>query len=152
MSFLDLSIILPDTYLEKVDRATMAAGLEARVPFLDNDLVDHVTGLGGPAKMPLGRKKWLLKCALRGVVPDDILFGPKTGFNVPFGRWLQSSLRSLFFDHLAKFARTRSDVLNLEYVRTVFDRTSAGRQDRSPLLWKILNFMIWANRTQVEFS
>jgi asparagine synthase (glutamine-hydrolysing) len=152
MSFLDLSIILPDTYLEKVDRATMAASLEARVPFLDNDLVDHVLGLPGPAKMPWGRKKWLLKAALKGVVPDDILFGPKTGFNVPFGRWLQSSLRSLFFDHLARFARTRSDVLNLEYVRTMVARTSTGRQDHSPLLWRMLNFMIWANRVQVEFS
>jgi asparagine synthase (glutamine-hydrolysing) len=152
MSFLDLSIILPDTYLEKVDRATMAASLEARVPFLDNDLVDHVVGLAGTTKMPLGRKKWLLKSALKGVVPDDILFGPKTGFNVPFGGWLQSSLRCLFFDHLARFARTGSDVLNLEYLRTMFARTSAGRQDHSPLLWKMLNFMIWANRAEIEFS
>ena len=102
--------------------------------------------------MPFGRKKWLLKSALRGVVPDDILFGPKTGFNVPFGRWLQTSLRSFFFDHLERFAHTRPDVLNLEHVRTLFARTSAGQQDHSPILWKTLNFMVWANRAEIEFS
>jgi asparagine synthase (glutamine-hydrolysing) len=152
MSFLDMCVILPDTYLEKVDRATMAASLEVRVPFLDNDLVDYLIALPGWSKMPWGRKKWLLKSALRGIVPDEILFGPKTGFNVPFGRWLQSSLRGLFFDHLDRFARARPGVLNVERVRTLFARTRAGRQDHSPMLWKILNFVIWANRSQVEFS
>ena len=152
MSLLDMSIILPDTYLEKVDRATMAASLEVRVPFLDNNLVDYIVGLAGGMKMPFGRKKWLLKSALRGIVPDDILFGPKTGFNVPFGRWLQTSLRTLFFDELETFARRRPDVLNLERVRTLFARTNAGQQDHSPMLWKTLNFMVWANRTAIEFS
>ena len=96
MSFVDMSMVLPDTYLEKVDRSTMAASLEVRVPFLDNDLVDYVLRLPGRIKMPFGRKKWLLKRALQGVVPDDILFGPKIGFNVPFGHWLQTSLREQF--------------------------------------------------------
>src|SRR5690606_10264008 len=98
MSLVDLSIVLPDMYLQKVDRSTMAASLEVRVPFLDNDLVDFAVGLSGNIKMPYGKKKWLLKAALRGVVPDDILYGPKMGFNVPYGYWLQTALKPLFFD------------------------------------------------------
>ena len=152
MSLMDLSIVLPDTFLEKVDRSTMAAGLEVRVPFLDNDLVDYVVRLPGGAKMPYGKKKWLLKAALRGIVPDEVLFGPKIGFSVPFARWLQTSLRPLFLDHLGAFARTRPAVLNVDYIRALFLSTVEGRQDRSPLLWKILNFVIWANTTNVEFT
>ena len=64
MSFVDLLTTLPDTYLEKVDRSTMAASLEVRVPFLDHDLVDFVVRLPVRSKMPWGRKKWLLKSAL----------------------------------------------------------------------------------------
>jgi asparagine synthase (glutamine-hydrolysing) len=151
MSLMDLSIVLPDTYLEKVDRSTMAAGLEVRVPFLDHDLVDYVVRLPGKTKMPLGRKKWLLKAALKGVVPDEVLFGPKQGFNVPFAKWLQTSLKPLFFDHLSTFSRTRPNVLNVDHIRGLYSRTSDGHQDHSPLLWKILNFLVWANVTNVEF-
>src|ERR1700685_2843510 len=147
-----MSIILPDTYLEKVDRSTMAAGLEVRVPFLDNDLVDYVLTLSGGARMPFGRKKWLLKTALRGIVPDEVLFGPKTGFNVPFANWLQTSLKPLFFDNLATFARARPDVLNVDHIRLLYSSTREGRQNHSPLLWKVLNFLVWVNLTNVEFA
>jgi asparagine synthase (glutamine-hydrolysing) len=151
MSLMDMSIILPDTYLEKVDRSTMAASLEVRVPFLDNDLVDYVVRLPGNAKMPFGRKKWLLKAALRGIVPDEVLFGPKKGFNVPFAKWLQTSLKPLFFDHLSTFSRNRPEVLNIDHIKQLFSRTSKGYQDHSPLLWKILNFLVWSNTTNVAF-
>lgn len=152
MSLMDMSIILPDTYLEKVDRSTMAAGLEVRVPFLDHELVDYVVRLPGSIKMPFGRKKWLLKAALRGIVPDEVLSGPKKGFNVPFAAWLQTSLKPLFLDHLNTFSRTRPDVLDVGHIRELFSSTSEGHQDRSPLLWKVLNFLIWANMTKVDFA
>ena len=73
MSLTDIYIELPDLFLEKVDRSTMAASLEVRVPFLDHDLVDYALGLSGGRKMPFGRKKWLLKRALHGVVPVEVL-------------------------------------------------------------------------------
>ena len=151
MSLMDLSIILPDIYLEKVDRSTMAAGLEVRVPFLDHDLVDYVVRLPGEAKMPRGRRKWLLKEALRDIVPEDVLSGPKRGFSVPFGSWLQTSLKPLFFDHLDRFARARPGILDVEHVRRLHARTSSGRQDHSPLLWRVLNFLIWSNNSNVDF-
>jgi asparagine synthase (glutamine-hydrolysing) len=108
--------------------------------------------LPGGAKMPFGRKKWLLKAALKGIVPDEVLFGPKKGFSVPYGNWLRTSLKPLFFDHLDTFSRARPDVLNADHIRVLFSRTSERRQDHSPLLWKILNFLVWANVTRVEFA
>lgn len=152
MSFIDLSIILPDTYLEKVDRSTMAVGLEVRVPFLDNDLVDYVARLSGMIKNPRGRQKYLLKAALKGVVPDDILRGPKTGFSVPYGRWLKTSMQSLFADHLSRFTRAHPDVLDRARIDTLIARTNAGVQDHSPLLWKILNLVVWANSNGMNFG
>ena len=152
MSLVDMSIVLPDTYLEKVDRSTMAASLEVRVPFLDNDLISHVLKLSGSNKMPYGRKKWLLKESLRGIVPDEILYGPKKGFSVPYGYWLQTSLKPLFFDNLAVFARKHSDILNEQHVRNLFERTSSGQQNHSALLWKILNFLVWANGNNINFT
>jgi asparagine synthase (glutamine-hydrolysing) len=152
MSFTDICIELPDLFLEKVDRSTMAASLEVRVPFLDHDLVDYATGLSGESKMPFGRKKWLLKKALDGVVPREVLRAPKTGFTVPYGRWLQTSLREMFFDHLATFARTHPGILNVEHIGALFARTGSGRQNHSFMLWKILNFLIWANLFDMHFT
>jgi asparagine synthase (glutamine-hydrolysing) len=152
MSFIDLSIILPDTYLEKVDRSTMAVGLEVRVPFLDNDLVDYAVQLSGMEKNPLGRQKYLLKAALKDVVPDDILRAPKTGFSVPYGRWLKTSMQSLFEDQLSRFARVNPDVLDRARINTLMSRTRTGVQDHSPLLWKILNLVVWANSKGIDFG
>ena len=152
MSFIDMMIVLPDTFLPKVDRSTMAASLEVRVPFLDHDLVDFVAGLPGRKKFPGGKKKWLLKAALHGIVPDDVLYGPKTGLSVPFGQWLKGSLKSFFFDHLSKFERDHPDVLDLDYIGTLYARTSAGSQDHAGTLWKVLNLLVWANNSDVEIA
>ena len=104
MSLVDSMIVLPNICLEKVDRSTMAASLEVMVPFLDNDLFNYVVRLPSRIKIPHGRKKWLLKSALSGIVPDKILYGPKKGFNVPFHDWMGASLRQLLFDHFSQFA------------------------------------------------
>lgn len=152
MSLVDLLITLPDIYLEKVDRSTMAASLEVRVPFLDNDLVSYVARLPGGRKMPFGKKKWLLKAALRGVVPDDVLFAKKRGFSVPYGYWLRSSLKPLFFDQLAAFEKNHPTILNVRHVREMYSRTESGRQNHSSVLWKILNFMIWTHTSNIEFQ
>lgn len=152
MSLLDMSIALPDIYLEKVDRSTMAASLEVRVPFLDHDLADHALRLPESVKMPWGKKKWLLKRALAGIVPEDILYGPKRGFSVPYGAWLQTSLRPLFFDHLAAFDRRQPGILNVEFIERLYSRTAAGIQNHSSILWKTLNLLIWANNTKIDFD
>jgi asparagine synthase (glutamine-hydrolysing) len=152
MSLTDICIELPDLFLEKVDRATMAASLEVRVPFLDNDLVGYATGLSGATKMPFGRKKWLLKKALEGVIPHDVLQAPKTGFTVPYGAWLQTSLKAMFFDHLSTFERSSPGILNRGCVEKLFARTGSGQQNHSFMLWKILNFIVWANLFNMQFT
>jgi len=152
MLLVDAMIILPDIFLEKVDRSTMAASVEVRVPFLDNDLVDFCMRLSGPQKVNFGQKKWLLKKALKGVVPEDILYGKKTGFGVPYGYWLRGALKPLFFDHLQTFENNHPGVLVRTTIQSLYNEHTSRRRDRSFLLWKILNFMIWANHSGVKLK
>jgi asparagine synthase (glutamine-hydrolysing) len=152
MLFVDSMIQLPDIFLEKVDRATMAASLEVRVPFLDHDLVDYVVRLPSAVKMPGGRKKALLKEVLTGIVPEEVLHGPKTGFSVPFAYWLRTSLRSFFFDHLDTFAATQPGVIEPAVVRSWYGELTDGQDSRGFLLWKLMNFVVWCNRSQVTVA
>ena len=152
MSFVDLSIVLPDTFLEKVDRATMAASLEVRVPFLDNALADVCIGLPGARKMPFGKKKGLLKQALADIVPDQVLMGRKRGLTVPFKAWLMGPLRDVFFDAIAELDRARPELLDTERVTELFERTKAGRQNHAHMLWKLFNFAHWVQRYDVDFK
>jgi len=151
MSLVDLMITLPDLYLEKVDRSTMAASLEVRVPFLDNELVDFVVHLPGHRKMPWGRKKWLVKAALKGIVPEEVLKGPKVGFNVPFLQWLRGKLKPFFLDHLSTFERRSPGVLDIDHVRRMLAQSGPDQGSCAYLLWKTLNFMVWANGSRVRF-
>ena len=152
MALVDSMIILPDIFLEKVDRSTMASSLEARVPFLDHDLVDYCMRIPGRRKVPWGRKKGLLKQSLTGIVPDDILYGPKTGFGVPYGFWIRGALKPLFFDHFEQFQRQHPHILNKPIIDTWYREHETRSRDRSFMLWKILNFMIWVNNSNVEFQ
>ena len=150
MLLVDTMVILPDIFLEKVDRSTMAASVEVRVPFLDNDLVDFCMHLSGSQKVHFGKKKWLLKKALKGVVPENILYGKKTGFGVPYGYWLRDALKPLFFDQLQAFQNKHPGVLSIDTIKVLYDEHTSRRRDRSFMLWKILNFMIWANQSGVK--
>lgn len=149
MFIIDSMIILPDIFLEKVDRSTMAASIEVRVPFLDNDLVDFCLTLPGSQKVPWGQRKWLLKKALRGIVPDKILYGKKTGFGVPYGYWLRGSLKTLFFDKLLQFQNEYPGILNSKVIQKLYNEHISRYHDHSFLLWKILNLMIWSLNNRV---
>ncbi len=140
--YTDMNIILPDQYLEKVDRATMANSLEIRVPFLDNNLVDYVMSLPSKYKVYGKEKKYLLKRAFEGVVPDKILYGKKRGFGVPFSYWLKSSMSNFMRDEISSSSIYTKDISR------VIDEHILGKRDHGFLLWKILNLSMWLNRNK----
>ena len=143
MLYTDTQMILPDVFLEKVDRSTMAGSIESRVPFLDNELVDFALSLPSHQKIKGGTKKYLLKKALEGILPNEILYGPKTGFSVPFGFWLSETLKDYFYSKLNECSFSDNSYLNERVVKTLFKDFEDGSRDNSFILWKILNFMIW---------
>lgn len=139
MLFTDSQLILPDIFLEKVDRSTMANGVEIRVPFLDNDLVTFAMSIPSRYKCYQGNSKHVLKKSLRGIVPDYVLDAKKQGFGVPFGNWLKEPLKNFFYENL--FYKTT--IFDTEYVTKLFLLHCENKRDFGFLLWKILQFNLW---------
>ncbi len=137
---------LPDDILTKVDRASMACGLEVRAPFLDAELVDSIGRLPASYKYGKGQTKRLLKAGAAGRVPASILDRPKKGFGIPVARWLRGPLsplvdRLLAPDRLARQGLFRPD----EVARRVGEHRAGVRDHRKPL-WTLLMFQLWHDR------
>jgi len=142
MLFLELRLRLPELLLMRVDKVTMSTSVEARVPFLDQDLVEFSMDL--PLKMRLRGDvgKYLLKKALRGVLPDTIIDRRKMGFGAPVREWLSGP----FGDYTReKLLGSRTELFDLAVVRRLLDEQSAGHRDWSLHLWVLLNFVLWHN-------
>ncbi|HEX7517212.1 MAG TPA: asparagine synthase C-terminal domain-containing protein [Chthoniobacterales bacterium] len=146
MLYTDVNIILPDIFLEKVDKATMAWGVEARVPFLDHELANYVLALPAHVKLAGGKSKALLKRALRGVVPDFVLDAPKMGFAVPYSRWLAGPLAAFARERICAGGAARDGLIDSEQTAQLLDEHVAGRDDHGFLLWKTLNLALWFER------
>lgn len=146
MRFTDCAVILPDTFLEKVDRSTMANGLEVRVPFLDAMIADYALGLPADMVARGGETKWILKAALRGTVPDFVLDAPKTGFGVPYGEWLATDLYGYMREVLTDPAIVQWGIFDTRRLDRYMQEHRAGRGRYGFLLWKALHLALWYQR------
>jgi asparagine synthase (glutamine-hydrolysing) len=145
MLWTDMRILLPDIFLEKVDRSTMAHSIEVRVPFIDRSLAQYVLGLPSQYKVRWGKKKRILRSALRGIVPDAVLDAPKTGFGVPYQYWLRRPLldymKAVLFDSSIQDKR----LFNHKALGLLIHEHSEGKRDWGFFLWKALNLGLWLN-------
>ncbi|HMK73260.1 MAG TPA: asparagine synthase (glutamine-hydrolyzing) [Myxococcaceae bacterium] len=141
-----LSGYLVDDILVKADRASMAASLEVRAPFLDTRVVEFAVRLPWRTKLSLTRTKVLLKEALRGLVPDPILARPKKGFGIPVARWIRGPLRPLFEDLFSEASLRQSGVLAPGPTRALLDRHLGGGADLRKPLWTLAMFLLWQRR------
>lgn len=146
MLLTDLTLQLPSQFLAKVDRATMAHGLEARVPMLDERVGALAVGLPSGLKVRGAQKKIVLRAAMRGRVPDEILDGPKTGFGVPYEAWLRDVLHD--FARAAVLNNRFIERFQLDRARTAaaLDEHRAGHRNRGFLLWKLLQLSLWSQQ------
>lgn len=149
MLFTDTQIILPNTFLEKVDKSTMAASIEVRVPLLDNELVEYVMALPSAVKVKDGQKKWLLRKALRGVVPDNILDGPKTGFGVPYENWLRKPLYTMMNDRFRTEYIKSSNLFDYNKLDRIVKEHKDGKINHGFSLWKLMNLCIWIEKNKI---
>lgn len=143
MLHVDTRFYLPNDMLVKVDRMSMGVSLEARVPFLDHTLVEMAARIPSRIKFPRGEKKGLLKKALRGVVPDSILDGPKRGFNVPVPVWLRGELRPLVEEVLGAQRQRRLGLFRADVVERLWTDHLRGARDNSFQVWGLLTFTLW---------
>ncbi len=141
--YFDQTSWLPDNLLERGDRMTMAASIEARVPFLDHEVAAFVSSLPDDYRVRGLRGKWILREAGKQLIPERILTRPKVGFRVPVNEWFRGEMREYLLDHL----QSGSSITRAYYDARVLDRVLAehlnGRQNHEKLLWALLNLEIW---------
>lgn len=138
MTYLDLKLRLPELLLMRVDKMAMAVSLEGRVPFLDHEFVEYAMSIPSAVKTTNQESKHILKRAVRGLIPDNIIDRKKQGFRVPIYEW--------FFEELGDFSRTKIAEMN---ERTgIFDKKFINQlfiEQQGERLWYILNFALWWN-------
>ncbi|MBC7999915.1 MAG: asparagine synthase (glutamine-hydrolyzing) [Leptolyngbya sp.] len=140
---LDLSTYLPDQLLAKSDRASMAASLEVRMPFLAYPLVDFALSLPTSMKVNSSNTKLLLRRAVAPLLPEAILKRPKKGFGIPVGKWLKNEFRPIVDELLdTDFLRSQG-IFQPEYVRALLKQHNDGTADRRKELWTLLQFQWW---------
>lgn len=137
---------LADDILVKADRASMAASLELRSPFLDTHVVEFAARLPWDEKLGLKQTKRILKRALREIVPEEILHRPKKGFGIPVASWIRGPLRPLFEDLFSTASLTSSGVFEAGAVRQLLDRHLRGDADLRKPLWTIAMFLLWQRK------
>jgi asparagine synthase (glutamine-hydrolysing) len=140
---------LEDDILVKVDRASMATSLEVRAPFLDVELVEFLGRVPSNLKLRRFQTKRLLKRAMRGVLPDEIIDRPKKGFGIPVAAWLKGEFREALQDELSPERIRRQGLFDAVEVTRLVTEHLDGRRDHRKALWALFMFQLW-HRTWLE--
>jgi len=148
MMVLDALTYLPDDILVKVDRATMAVGLEARAPLLDTAVAEVAWRLPLSEKISGFRGKIALRKLLRRRLPERLFERPKAGFSLPLGSWLRTRLRGWAEDHLA--ALKREGILKSKVIDRHWQEHLSGGMDWTHSLWTLLTFQCWTEQQREQ--
>jgi asparagine synthase (glutamine-hydrolysing) len=149
--YLDSKTYLPGDILTKVDRMSMAHSIEARVPLLDYKLIEFVQTIPASLKLRGRMTKHILKQAVRGLIPDQIIDRPKQGFGVPIAKWLNNELREMLHDTLTDSRTRQRGYFNQQSVEAILNEHARGRRDNSRHLWGLLTLELW-QRTFIDNS
>ena len=141
--FADFLSYLPEDLLVKVDRASMAHGLECRSPFLDHELVDFAAGLPPEWKIDGTRSKRILKDAVADWFPEGFVDRPKMGFSVPVGKWFRGELKSFIRDKLLHGPLRRIPLLQMSSLDQTLREHFDGTRDHEARIWNLLMLSLW---------
>jgi asparagine synthase (glutamine-hydrolysing) len=143
ISYVELSNRLPELLLMRVDKFSMAHSLEARAPFLDYKLATYALSLPSRLKIAGSRTKHILKEAVAGILPADVIDRPKQGFRVPLPAWMAGEMLPWAEERLFDSPLRQLGLFNFDYIRWMWDRHRSGVWDHSSDLWCLINLSAW---------
>jgi asparagine synthase (glutamine-hydrolysing) len=140
VQYLDLKTYLVGDILTKVDRASMAHGLEVRVPLLDHKLVEWMSGLPPSLKLRGGEGKYVFKKAMESYLPNELLYRNKMGFSVPLASWFRGPLRESVRDRLLGDTLADTGIFNRSFLQEMLEQHQSKLRDYSAPLWTLMMF------------
>ena len=141
--YVDMNSYLPEDLLVKMDMATMANSLEARVPFLDHKFMEFVAGIPSQLKLKGSKTKFILKAAFKDFLPDAIFKRRKMGFGVPISRWFRNELKNYIYEILLDHKTLNRGYFKREGIERLLNDHIALRYDHSAKIWALLFLEIW---------
>ena len=138
--YLCMKLYLGEGVLQKVDRASMANSLEVRVPLLDHGVVEFAARLPNVYKLHGLKTKYILKRAMRDLLPDSIIHRRKAGFMIPLATWLKNDLREMAEDLCSAERLQRDGIFNPAGVRRLLDEHFSNQRDHRKVIWTLLAF------------
>lgn len=143
--YCDIKTYLPEDILCVTDRMSMQHGLEVRVPFLDHKFLEFCATIPAAMKLRFMQKKYLMKKAVRTLLPKEVISHRKQGFVGPMTRWLKNDLKSFVHETLSEANLRKHNLLNRGTVRTILDEHFSGREIHDTLIWSMVIFQTWYN-------
>jgi asparagine synthase (glutamine-hydrolysing) len=137
--FFDQTSWLPDNSLERADRMMMAGSIEGRMPFMDTELAMVAARMPDNFLIRKGRSKAVLRSAMQGIVPNEILNRPKNGFRVPINEWFRGAQSGIMRDLLTSDASQVRTILNTSFIDQIVDEHIGGRVNHERILWSLCN-------------
>lgn len=152
LCLVDQQFWLPNAYLQKSDKGSMAHGLELRVPYLDDEVVAFANTLPDEQRLRAGHRKWLLRRAFGHLLPAEVFERFKRGFGVPVGQWLRGELRGYYADLVLSRASRLHAYLEMKTLDRCFRDHVAGVRDYSAALWQCLVLEVWLRHRERRFQ
>jgi asparagine synthase (glutamine-hydrolysing) len=141
--YVDFKTFMPALNLDTTDKTSMAANLEVRVPFLNNELLELTAKLPNTLKMKGLERKYILKKAAESLLPKEMVWRKKAGFSAPIRSWLRTSLKPMIDDLLSEETINRRGFFNAAQVKRIIDLNDSGKEDLNLQVFQLLTFELW---------
>jgi asparagine synthase (glutamine-hydrolysing) len=144
MIYFEFKNRLPELLLMRVDKMSMAASVEARVPFLDHRLVEFSFRIPQDLKLKQGITKYILKKAAEGIIPNDVIWRKKKGFAAPIREWFRNGALSQYaYERIFESNLASQGIFNTKFIKMMFDSHASGRDNFERQLWSLLVICMW---------
>lgn len=146
LMYFDSKVYLPGDVLAKVDRMSMANSLETRAPLLDHKLIEFAQRIPPSLKLKGLETKYILKKAVEGIIPQEIIYRKKQGFDVPIKHWFNIELKDMIDDTLNDSKTRTRGIFNHKEVVEILDEHRRGRRDNARQIWELFMLELWFRR------